>query len=286
MADSPLLTFDNLHVSFNTMGGRVDAVRGVSFEVHEGETVGIVGESGSGKSVSTMSALRLNEMAGAFMPAGKITLRSDRLGDVDVSSADEDTMQQIRGREIAMIFQEPMTSLNPVLSLRVQLTEPLIKHFGMSMADAEERALSLLRRVRIPSPESKMQQYPHHLSGGMRQRVMIAMALTCEPKILVADEPTTALDVTIQSQILDLIKELQAEFNMAVVFITHDMAVIAEMADRVVVMYNGEVMEQDDVEQIFHNPQHDYTKKLISAVPRIGSMRGKDQPERFPLAGT
>ena len=278
----PILKLENLRTYFHTDIGVVKAVDDLNVSVQPGQTLGIVGESGSGKSVTSLTVMRLLPGHIARVEEGSKVIFAGR----DLTEISESEMRKIRGAEISMIFQEPMTSLNPVLSLRVQLTEPLIKHFGMSMADAEERALSLLRRVRIPSPESKMQQYPHHLSGGMRQRVMIAIALTCEPKILVADEPTTALDVTIQSQILDLIKELQAELNMAVVFITHDMAVIAEMADRVVVMYNGEVMEQDDVEQIFHNPQHDYTKKLISAVPRIGSMRGKDQPERFPLAGT
>jgi ABC-type dipeptide/oligopeptide/nickel transport system ATPase component len=193
-------------------------------------------------------------------------------------------MQSIRGSEIAMIFQEPMTCLNPVLSIRTQLTEPLLQHQGMDANQAEEVALSLLKRVRIPDPEKKLDQYPHHLSGGMRQRAMIAMALCCKPSLLIADEPTTALDVTIQAQILDLIKDLQAEFGMSVMFITHDMAVIAEMADRVVVMFNGEVVEQGPVDQIFHSPKHDYTKKLINAVPRIGSMTGKSSPEKFPLA--
>jgi glutathione transport system ATP-binding protein len=183
-----------------------------------------------------------------------------------------------------MIFQEPMTCLNPVLSIRTQLTEPLLQHQGMDANQAEEVALSLLKRVRIPDPEKKLDQYPHHLSGGMRQRAMIAMALCCKPSLLIADEPTTALDVTIQAQILDLIKDLQAEFGMSVMFITHDMAVIAEMADRVVVMFNGEVVEQGPVDQIFHSPKHDYTKKLINAVPRIGSMTGKSSPEKFPLA--
>lgn len=182
-----------------------------------------------------------------------------------------------------MIFQEPMTCLNPVLSIKTQLTEPLLQHQGMTLPDAEEKVVGLLRRVRIPDPEKKLEQYPHHLSGGMRQRAMIAMALCCQPALLIADEPTTALDVTIQAQILDLIKDLQAEYGMSVMFITHDMAVIAEMADRVVVMFNGEIVEQGDVEQIFHAPKHDYTKKLINAVPRIGSMAGKSAPEKFPL---
>ena len=284
MSDERLVEFDNLHVHFPTVGKPVEAVRGVTFHINRGETVGVVGESGSGKSVSAMSLLRLNDMAGAYMPEGRIKLHSSEFGEVDITEAEEPLMQSIRGKEIAMIFQEPMTCLNPVLSIKTQLTEPLLQHQGMTMPDAEEKVVGLLRRVRIPDPEKKLEQYPHHLSGGMRQRAMIAMALCCQPALLIADEPTTALDVTIQAQILDLIKDLQAEYGMSVMFITHDMAVIAEMADRVVVMFNGEIVEQGDVEQIFHAPKHDYTKKLINAVPRIGSMAGKLAPEKFPLA--
>ena len=282
MALEPLVEIDNLHVNFPTGGEHVKAVRGVSFEVYKGETLGVVGESGSGKSVTSMSLLRLNDMAGAYVPEGTIFYNSERSGRIELVQASDSTMSAIRGHEIAMIFQEPMTCLNPVLDIRLQLTEGIIKHQNISEAQAEARALELLHRVRIPDPEQKLKQYPHNLSGGMRQRVMIAMALTCGPSLLIADEPTTALDVTIQAQILDLIKDLQTEFRMSVLFITHDMAVIAEMADRVVVMYNGKIVEQGLVDQIFHNPQDDYTKKLISAVPRIGSMAGKSQPEKFP----
>ncbi len=282
MTQDVLVEVQNLHVTFPTDGEMIKAVRGITYEVRKGETVGVVGESGSGKSVSSMSMLRLNDMAGAFVPEGNIYLNSERLGRIDLTTADKKTISSIRGRDISMIFQEPMTSLNPVLDIRTQLTEPLIQHLGMSPDDAEAKVLKLLKRVRIPDPESKLEQYPHNLSGGMRQRVMIAMALTCEPSLLIADEPTTALDVTIQAQILDLIKDIQDEFGMSVLFITHDMAVIAEMADRVVVMYNGKIVEQGTVDQIFHDPQHDYTKKLISAVPRIGSMNGKAAPEKFP----
>jgi ABC-type dipeptide/oligopeptide/nickel transport system ATPase component len=284
MSEDILVEFDNLHVHFPTIGKPVEAVRGVTFNINKGETVGVVGESGSGKSVSAMSLLRLNDTAGAYMPEGRISLHSSEHGRVDITEAEEPQMQSIRGKEVAMIFQEPMTCLNPVLSIKTQLTEPLLQHQGMSTVDAEEKVLGLLRRVRIPDPEKKLDQYPHHLSGGMRQRAMIAMALCCQPALLIADEPTTALDVTIQAQILDLIKDLQGEFGMSVMFITHDMAVIAEMADRVVVMFNGEVVEQGPVDQIFHAPQQDYTKKLINAVPRIGSMTGVSSPEKFPLA--
>ncbi len=283
MSEDKLVEFDNLHVNFPTIGKHVEAVRGVTYHISRGETVGVVGESGSGKSVSAMSLLRLNDMAGAYIPKGRIYLNSSELGRVDVTEADEITLQSIRGSEVSMIFQEPMTCLNPVLSLRTQLTEPLIQHQQLSMKQAEEKILTLLRRVRIPDPEKKLDQYPHHLSGGMRQRAMIAMALSCEPSLLIADEPTTALDVTIQAQILDLIKDLQDEFGMTVMFITHDMAVIAEMADRVVVMYNGEIVEQGAVDKIFHAPEHEYTKKLINAVPRMGSMAGKSAPEKFPF---
>ena len=284
MSEDILVEFDNLHVHFPTIGKPVEAVRGVTFHINKGETVGVVGESGSGKSVSAMSLLRLNDTAGAYMPEGRIFLHSSEHGRVDITEAEEPQMQSIRGKEVGMIFQEPMTCLNPVLSIKTQLTEPLLQHQGMSEVDAEEKVLGLLQRVRIPDPEKKLDQYPHHLSGGMRQRAMIAMALCCQPALLIADEPTTALDVTIQAQILDLIKDLQDEFGMSVMFITHDMAVIAEMADRVVVMFNGEVVEQGPVDQIFHAPQQDYTKKLINAVPRIGSMTGVSSPEKFPLA--
>ena len=282
MSSDVLIEVDNLHVNFPTIGKTVEAVRGVTFEIRKGETLGVVGESGSGKSVTSMSMLRLNDMAGAYVPEGKIYLNSERLGRVELTELDAKSIGNVRGREIGMIFQEPMTCLNPVLDIRLQLTEALFQHLGMTPEEAEERVLSLLRRVRIPDPEAKLNQYPHNLSGGMRQRVMIAMALACGPSLLIADEPTTALDVTIQAQILDLIKDIQDEFNMSVLFITHDMAVIAEMADRVVVMFNGKIVEQGPVDQIFHEPQHDYTKKLISAVPRIGSMSGRAEPEKFP----
>ena len=282
MSSDVLIEVDNLHVNFPTIGKTVEAVRGVTFEIRKGETLGVVGESGSGKSVTSMSMLRLNDMAGAYVPEGKIYLNSERLGRVELTELDAKSIGNVRGREIGMIFQEPMTCLNPVLDIRLQLTEALFQHLGMTPEEAEERVLSLLRRVRIPDPEAKLNQYPHNLSGGMRQRVMIAMALACGPSLLIADEPTTALDVTIQAQILDLIKDIQDEFNMSVLFITHDMAVIAEMADRVVVMFNGKIVEQGPVDQIFHEPQHDYTKKLISAVPRIGSMSGRTEPEKFP----
>ena len=282
MSQDVLMEVDNLHVTFPTVGKHVEAVRGITFNIPKGKTLGVVGESGSGKSVTSMSMLRLNDMAGAYMPVGSIFLNSDRLGRVDITKADEKTMGTVRGREIGMIFQEPMTCLNPVLTIRTQLTEALFQHLNLTGDEAEEKVLGLLRRVRIPDAESKLSQYPHNLSGGMRQRVMIAMALACGPSLLIADEPTTALDVTIQAQILDLIKDVQEEFGMSVLFITHDMAVIAEMADDVIVMYEGKIVEHGPVHDIFHKPKHDYTKKLIGAVPRIGSMVGKQKPEKFP----
>ncbi len=279
----PIVQFDNLHVTFPTVGKHVEAVRGVSFNIESGETVGVVGESGSGKSVTAMTLLRLNDITGAYIPEGSVYVKTNNLARMDITKANDDMMRTIRGCEIAMIFQEPMTCLNPVLTLRTQLTEPLLIHESLSQYAAEARVVDLLKRVRIPDPENKLDQYPHHLSGGMRQRVMIAMALSCNPALLIADEPTTALDVTIQAQIMDLIKDLQDEFGMSVMFITHDMAVIAEMADRVIVMFQGKIVEQGPVDQIFHSPQHDYTKNLINAVPRIGSMSGKLAPEKFPL---
>ena len=283
MSKVPLIEFNDLHVTFPSAEKDVEAVRGVSFKIESGETVGVVGESGSGKSVTAMTLLRLNDITGAYIPNGNVYVNTGHLGKIDVTKASPDEMRSIRGREIAMIFQEPMTCLNPVLSLGTQLIEPLLIHRKLSHNEAEERVISLLKRVRIPDPEKKLTQYPHHLSGGMRQRVMIAMALCCNPALLIADEPTTALDVTIQAQIMDLIKDLQDEFNMSVMFITHDMAVIAEMADQVVVMFEGKIVEQGVVDQIFHNPKHEYTRKLINAVPRIGSMSGKSGPEKFSL---
>ncbi len=285
MAEQHLLEIKDLRVHFPMQVGVVQAVKGIDLHIDRGETIGIVGESGSGKSVGVMSIMRLNETAGGVMPTGSIDfLRRDGTV-VDIAAADAELLQQIRGNEISMIFQEPMTCLNPVLSIGLQLTEPLTVHQNKTPEEARDDAIEMLKLVRIPEPEKRLEQYPHHLSGGMRQRVMIAMALCCRPALLVADEPTTALDVTIQAQILDLLKDIQERMGMGVIFITHDMAVVAEMADRVVVMFNGNVVETGPVEQIFHDPQHEYTKKLINAVPRLGSMRGKSAPEKFPEIG-
>jgi len=289
MLDNPVARFENLRVEFETKDGTVVGVQDVSFQVGPGETVCVVGESGSGKSVSSLSLMRLVEFGGGHIAGGRLIF--DRKGDptnadaLDVAKADEHLMRTIRGNEIGMIFQEPMTSLNPVFTVGRQLTEHLRVHKGMSRAEAEERALELLRQVRIPEPERRLTQYPHELSGGMRQRVVIAIALACEPRLLIADEPTTALDVTIQAEILALIDRLKRETGTAVLFITHDMAVVAQMADRVVVMYRGRKVEEGTVEEIFENPKHDYTKSLLAAVPKLGEMTGKDAPEPMRLMG-
>ncbi|MEP3345528.1 MAG: ABC transporter ATP-binding protein [Litoreibacter sp.] len=286
MLDSPTIaTFENLRVEFQTKDGPVVGVKDVSFEVKAGETVCVVGESGSGKSVSSLSLMRLVEFGGGEITNGRLLFDVTEGDPIDVTQADQPTMRSIRGNQVGMIFQEPMTSLNPVFTIEKQLTEGLRIHKDMNKAQARERALELLRQVRIPEPEQRLSQYPHELSGGMRQRIVIAMALACEPKLLIADEPTTALDVTIQAEILALIDRLKRETGAAVMFITHDMSVVAQIADRVVVMFRGEKVEDGPVEQIFNNPQHDYTKSLLAAVPRLGEMRGKDAPEPMRLLG-
>ena len=287
MLDQPLAQFRNLRVEFQTKDGPVVGVEDVSFDVAAGETVCIVGESGSGKSVSSLSLMRLVEFGGGEIAGGELLFdRGDKGGVLDVATADDDVMHTIRGNEIGMIFQEPMTSLNPVFTVGRQLTEGLLVHKKVSADEARDRALELLRQVRIPEPERRLQQYPHELSGGMRQRVVIAMALACEPRLLIADEPTTALDVTIQAEILALIDRLKRETGTAVIFITHDMAVVAQMADRVVVMFRGNKVEEGPVEEIFQEPKHDYTKALLAAVPKLGEMRGKPAPEPMRLLGS
>jgi peptide/nickel transport system ATP-binding protein/glutathione transport system ATP-binding protein len=281
--NQPIARFENLRVEFQTKDGTVVGVENVSFSVNPGETVCIVGESGSGKSVSSLSMMRLVEFGGGNIAGGKLFFDRKTDGLIDVADTKQGLMQTIRGNEIGMIFQEPMTALNPVFTVERQLTEGLRVHKGMNRAQARSQALELLQQVRIPEPESRLLQYPHELSGGMRQRVIIAMALACEPRLLIADEPTTALDVTIQAEILALIDRLKRETGTAVMFITHDMAVVAQMADRVVVMYRGNKVEEGTVEQIFEDPQHDYTKALLAAVPKLGEMRGKPYPERMRL---
>jgi peptide/nickel transport system ATP-binding protein/glutathione transport system ATP-binding protein len=283
--DQPIARIKGLRVEFQTKDGPVVGVEDVSFEVNPGETVCIVGESGSGKSVSSLSLMRLVEFGGGEIAGGELVFDRRDIGETNLETADQDLMKKIRGNEIGMIFQEPMTALNPVFTVGRQLTEGLRVHKHLSKADAEARAVELLRQVRIPEPERRMKQYPHELSGGMRQRVVIAMAMACEPRLLIADEPTTALDVTIQAEILALMDRLKRETGTAVMFITHDMAVVAQMADRVVVMFRGNKVEEGTVEEIFTNPQHDYTKALLAAVPKLGEMRGKAAPEPMKLLG-
>ena len=259
------------------------AVRDVSFEVGRGETIAIVGESGSGKSVTALSLMRLVEHGGGRIVGGELAFARPGGSRIDLARADPATMRTIRGAEIAMIFQEPMTSLNPVFTVGEQIAESIRLHQGKDNAAANAEALRMLEQVRIPEAAQVLTRYPHQLSGGMRQRVMIAMALSCRPTLLIADEPTTALDVTIQAQILALIRILQEEMRMAVIFITHDMGVVAEVADRVVVMWRGEKVEEGPVEKIFSAPAHPYTQALLSAVPRLHSMRGTDAPRKFSL---
>src|SRR6056297_3563097 len=285
MADGSIAQIENLRVEFQTKSGTVVGVEDVSFEINPGETVCVVGESGSGKSVSSLSLMRLIEYGGGDIAGGQLIFDRKDAGRIDLTQTDQDLMRTIRGNEIGMIFQEPMTALNPVFTVGKQLTEGLRLHKGMSRAQAEARALDLMKQVRIPEPERRLKQHPHELSGGMRQRVVIAIALACEPKLLIADEPTTALDVTIQAEILALIDRLKRETGTAVLFITHDMAVVAQMADRVVVMYRGNKVEEGTVEEIFENPKHDYTKSLLAAVPKLGEMTGKDAPEPMRLMG-
>ncbi len=271
---TPLLSVEGLSVEF----GASRVVDDLSFSVAAGKTVAIVGESGSGKSITSLSTMRLADMMGAKFPTGRIMFGEKNL--LQVSQKD---MRSIRGKDIAMIFQEPMTSLNPVFTVGDQICEVLILHEKMGKAAASAEARRLLEMVRLPDAAALLDRYPHQLSGGMRQRVMIAMALACRPKLLIADEPTTALDVTIQAQILNIMRDLQKDLGMGMVFITHDMGVVAEMADDVVVMWKGKKVEEGPVGQIFADPQHPYTRMLLSAVPRLGSMTGEDFPKRTPL---
>ena len=281
MHDSDIIKIENLCVQFALQTNVVEAVRGVSFSIKDKETLALVGESGSGKSVTAMSILRLNEYSGGTYPSGTIKFKNKIGNIIDILSLDKQELRKVRGNEIAMIFQEPMSSLNPVLTIGLQIIESIILHQNVDYTKGKEIAVNLLNLVRIPEPAKQLNQYPHHFSGGMRQRLMIAMALSCKPKLLIADEPSTALDVTIQAQIIDLIRLLQNEVGMAVLFITHDMGVVAEVADRVIVMYEGNIVEEGPVKEIFYQPTHEYTKRLINAVPKLGSMKGKELPEKF-----
>ncbi len=267
-----LLQVKELRTHFYTLEGTVRAVDGVSFDVREGETVAVVGESGCGKSVSALSIMRLIPYPPGRIVGGEIWFNGRNL-----LALNNEEIRQVRGKEIAMVFQEPMTSLNPALTIGRQLTEPLEVHLDMNASDAQERAAELLRLVGISEPERRLTQYPHQFSGGMRQRVMIAMALSCNPKLILADEPTTALDVTIQAQILELMKELNHQFGAAMIIITHNLGVVARYADRVNVMYAGKVIEHGSAREVYYNPRHPYTLGLLRSVPRL------DQPRKARL---
>ncbi|GAA0355006.1 ABC transporter ATP-binding protein [Bacillus horti] len=259
-----ILDVQNLHVSFTTYGGEVQAVRGVSLELHEGETLAIVGESGCGKSVTAQTIMRLITEPAGRIKSGMITYRNK-----DLTALSEKQMRRVRGAEIAMIFQDPMTSLNPTITIGKQISESMIKHQKISSTDANKLSIELLKLVGIANPKERLKQYPHQFSGGMRQRIMIAMALACNPSILIADEPTTALDVTIQAQIIELFKEIQIKTGIAIILITHDLGVVASIANRVNVMYAGKVMEAGLVQDIFGHPQHPYTRGLLASVPKL-----------------
>ncbi len=260
----PLLEVDNLHTHFFTREGVVRAVDGISFTVEAGKTLGIVGESGCGKSVTALSIMGLIPKPPARIVEGSVTFQGR-----DLTKLSERELEDVRGRELAMIFQDPMTSLNPTLKIKTQITEVLDRHFGYSKDDARRRAVELLEEVQIPRAAERLDDYPHRFSGGMRQRVMIAIALACNPKLLIADEPTTALDVTVQAQILDLLEDLREAHEMGMIIITHDMGVIAETADDVAVMYAGQIVEQAPTQALFDDPEHPYTDALLDALPQL-----------------
>ena len=268
-----LLEVKNLRVSFQTYGGEVQAVRGVSFDLYKGETLAIVGESGSGKSVTAQSLMKLIPM-----PPGKITGGQILFEGRDIVPLTEKEMESIRGKEISMIFQDPMTSLNPTMKIGKQIAEVLIKHQNLPKKEAQKRAVEMLKLVGIPMPEKRVTQYPHEFSGGMRQRVMIAIALAANPKLLIADEPTTALDVTIQAQILDLMKDLQKKIDTSIIFITHDLGVVANVADRVAVMYAGKIVETGTVDESFYGPRHPYTWGLLASMPDMEKTGDEELP--------
>jgi oligopeptide/dipeptide ABC transporter ATP-binding protein len=267
-----LLEVSNLVTQFSSPNGNLKAIKNISFSINQGETVCVVGESGCGKSITALSIM------GLLPNNGKIVDGSINFKEHDISKLTNNEMQKIRGNKIAMIFQEPMTSLNPVFTIGFQIRESLMNHLNITKKEAHQRGIELLKKVNIPSPEVRMKQYPHELSGGMRQRVMIAMALSCNPSLLIADEPTTALDVTIQAEILELIIEIKQQFGMGILMITHDMGVVGRIADRVIVMYAGEIIEEGDVYSIFSNPQHPYTKGLLASVPDVDKPHFDPEP--------
>jgi oligopeptide transport system ATP-binding protein len=278
MMAEKILTVDNLHVSFRTYGGEITAVRGVSFDLEKGETLAIVGESGSGKSVTAKSLMRILPKQNSMIKKGEVLYEG-----TDLLKYSHQKMQKIRGAEISMVFQDPMTSLNPTMTIGKQVMEGLRKHQELSRKEASKKAAELLDLVGIPNSEERLSDYPHQFSGGMRQRVVIAMALACNPKILIADEPTTALDVTIQAQILDLMKDLQKKTGTAILLITHDLGVVANMAQRVAVMYAGEIIEMGTVDEIFYQPKHPYTWGLLSSMPKLHADRSLPL---VPIQGT
>ncbi len=265
---NPELLVDNLKVSFSSKEGKLTAVNGISYRLNRGEILAIVGESGCGKTVSALSILRLIPSPPGEIQSGRILFDSK-----DLLQLPSKSLREIRGRDISMIFQDPMTSLNPVLTLGDQLTEPLLRHTTLSRKEAWEKAVAVLNSMEIPSPREKMHQYPHQLSGGMRQRVMIGMALTCSPRILIADEPTTALDVLVQAQIINLLQRIQEETGMSILLITHDLGMVTEIAQRVIVMYAGEIVESGPTHKLFHSPLHPYTLGLKNSVPRLGQKK-------------
>ncbi|MEC1071781.1 ABC transporter ATP-binding protein [Priestia megaterium] len=272
-----MIQIKNLHVQFSTYGGRVQAVRGVSFDLHKGETLAIVGESGCGKSVTSQSIMRLIPT-----PPGRITSGSILFKGQDLTKLSEKKMRDIRGADISMIFQDPMTALNPTLRVGEQIAENIMQHENISKEKAKEKAFEMLELVGIPNPKERLKQYPHEFSGGMRQRIVIAMALVCNPEVLIADEPTTALDVTIQAQILELFKDIQQKTDVSIILITHDLGVVAQVADRVAVMYAGKIVEIGTRRDIFYTPQHPYTKGLLRSVPRLDLY----ESELVPIAGS
>jgi ABC-type dipeptide/oligopeptide/nickel transport system ATPase component len=279
-SETPLLSVRGLTVTFDNF----TAVNGLTFDLFEGQTLAIVGESGSGKSVTALSIMRLVTLGTrAKIAEGEIIFRQPDGSTVDLVQADEAELRKIRGNQISMIFQEPLTSLNPVYTTGNQVVEAIRLHQDVTKAEAYQRAFEVFERVRIPEPKKRLKEFPHQMSGGMRQRVMIAMALSCDPTVLIADEPTTALDVTIQAQILGLMRALQNETGAAVIMITHDMGVVAEVADDIVVMRNSKLVETGNVYDIFENPTAPYTKALLASIPRLGSMKGKPEPEPFDL---
>ena len=270
VTDERILSVQDLHVTFNTYGGTVQAVRGVNFDLYKGETLAIVGESGCGKSVTSNAIMGLIQQ-----PPGKISSKGVHFKTQDLTKLSKKEMRKIQGVDISMIFQDPMTALNPTLTIGEQLTEGVKQHKNLSKAEAKERAIDMLKLVGIPNPDERLKQYPHQFSGGMRQRIVIAIALICEPELLIADEPTTALDVTIQAQILELFEEIQAKTVVSFILITHDLGVVAKIADRIAVMYAGKVIETGDKREIFYNPQHPYTWGLLSSMPSMDAEDAK-----------